>query len=123
MCKFVLIHKCRWIVGSLLCAAALLFGSQSPAQELGPAPISTYPPPLDIRNGGALAESYSYHRQVVPAASPWPRITPQNGWYHYGFPVSSYRWGWFGAERYYPLNFSHRGYNGDYCRVGYRYGF
>ena len=50
-------------------------------------------------------------------------IAPPDGWYRYGFPVSTYRWGWFGAERYYPRVFGHRGYNGDYVQIGYRYGY
>lgn len=79
----------------------------------------SYSPQIDVRGSGVLAQSYAYHRQPSATA----RITPKNGWHHYGFPVSSYRWGWFGAERYYPFVYGHRGYNGDYTRVGYRNGY
>jgi hypothetical protein len=65
----------------------------------------------DVRSGGVLEESYNYHR---PQAS---------GWYGYGFPVSTFRWGWFGAEHYYPRVFWHEGYYGDCCRYSYRHGY
>jgi hypothetical protein len=76
-------------------------------------------PQVDVRHGGVLAESYGYHRQLAPS----PSITPPEGAYRYGFPVESYRWGWFGAERYYPHVVWHRGYNRDCVRWGYRRGY
>jgi hypothetical protein len=124
MREFILGFRHGIMTGTLLCVAFFALESQALAQFAGTKPpITAAPAPLDIRDGGVLAESHSSHHQVAPAPGPWPRVTPQNGWYHYGFPVSSTRWGWFGAERYYPLNFSHQGYNGDYSRIGYRYGF
>jgi hypothetical protein len=89
-----------------------------------PAGPTLYEPQVDIRNGGALDASYSYHRQVQANQSvrpgPYP---PPGGWYGYGFPVSTYRWGWFGAERYYPRVGCHSDYNGDRMRWAYRYGY
>lgn len=73
----------------------------------------------DVRYGGALAESYEYHRQPGHVAA----HTSPSGWYGYGFPVSSYRWGWFGAERYYPRVTWHCGYYGDSIRWAYRHGY
>lgn len=89
-----------------------------------------YPPQYDTRSGGVLAESYRYHRHAPPPLAPHPashpaapNIAPAAGWYGYGFPVQSYRWGWFGAQRYYPRVVWHRGYYDDCCRWGYRQGY
>ena len=37
--------------------------------------------------------------------------------------MSTYRWGWFGAERYYPRVGWRSDYNGDCVRFAYRYGY
>jgi len=73
--------------------------------------------PVNTHTNGALAKSYSYHRKAphTPLAHV-PR-------YSYGFPVKSYKWGWFGAKHYYPRSFSHRGYTGDYWHWAYRKGY
>jgi hypothetical protein len=84
---------------------------------------------VDIRGGGALQESFQYHRPgfggSYPPGShaPHPTIAPPGGWYGYGFPVQTYRWGWFGASRYYPRVVWHHGYYGDCCRWAYRSGY
>jgi hypothetical protein len=76
-------------------------------------------PQVDVRDGGVLAESYGYHHTTShPATYP-----PPGGWYGYGFPVTTYRWGWFGAERYYPRVGWRSDYNGDCVRWAYRYGY
>jgi hypothetical protein len=87
------------------------------------------PAPTDIRSGGVLQESFQYHRQgygdtrwAGPHA-PHSNIAPVGGWYGYGFPVQTYRWGWFGAGRYYPRVVWHRGYYDDCCRWAYRHGY
>jgi hypothetical protein len=86
-----------------------------------PAP---HAPQNDLREGGVLAESYQYHRQGGAASfAPHSTIAPPNGWYGYGFPVQTYRWGWFGAGRYYPHVHWHRNYYGDCCRHAYRHGY
>jgi hypothetical protein len=82
----------------------------------GPTPVA---PLVDTRSGGVLAESYDYQRGGPSTGL----ISPASGWYHYGFPVSTYRWGWFGAEHYYPTVLWHQGYYGDCCRWGYRFGY
>ena len=51
------------------------------------------------------------------------RVVRGGGWYGYGFPVSTFRWGWFGAAHYYPTVFWHEGYYGDCCRYSYRRGY
>src|SRR5690242_6361933 len=83
------------------------------------------PPPLPpqpaIRSGGVIEESYVYHRQQPARAA--RSIEPAGGWYGYGFPVSTFRWGWFGAAHYYPTVFWHDGYYGECCRYGYRRGY
>ena len=40
----------------------------------------------------------------------------------YGFPTE-FRWGWFGAERFYPRTSSHGGYNDSYKQWAYRHGY
>jgi hypothetical protein len=85
-------------------------------QYVEPAPGG---PLVDVRSGGVLAESYDYQRGGQAPGL----ISPATGWYHYGFPVSTYRWGWFGAEHYYPTVFWHHGYYDDCCRFGYRCGY
>jgi hypothetical protein len=100
------------IFGAVSCASAV---AQGPGVDESP----SFGPLSDVRNGGAVAESYAYHR-----GGPAPgTISPACGWYHYGFPVSSYRWGWFGAEHYYPTVWCHTGYYGDCNRVAYRCGY
>lgn len=98
--------------------------SQTPTQAPRPAGPTLYEPQVDVRNGGVLDDSYSYHRQAqaMQSARPGP-YPPKEGWYGYGFPVTTYRWGWFGAERYYPRVGCHSGYNGDRMRWAYRYGY
>jgi len=63
----------------------------------------------DLRYGGVLEESYSARQQAAP---------PQ-----FGFPVETYRWGWFGASRYSPRVTWGRGYYGDKLRWAYRRGY
>jgi hypothetical protein len=84
---------------------------------------------VDGRTGGVLQESFGYHRLSYggphPAGNhaPHPSIAPSGGWYGYGFPVQTYRWGWFGARRYYPRVVWHCGYYDDCCRWAYRKGY
>jgi hypothetical protein len=78
---------------------------------------------VDVRSGGVLAESYSYHRQGVDAQTLTPVQTGQPNWYGYGFPVTAHRWGWFGVGRYYPTVVWQRGYMGDQKRWAYRRGY
>jgi hypothetical protein len=80
-----------------------------------------------FRSGGRVAESYEYHlRQVGVPLQPMHSaiehggIPQANGWYNYGFPMRSYRYGWFGAERQPPRVYWHRGYYGDKTRVEYQ---
>jgi hypothetical protein len=73
------------------------------------------------RSGGVIEDSYYYHhlgpmRSAIEAGG----IPQANGWYEYGFPMQSYRWGWFGAERHYPRVIWHDGYYGDCVRTAYR---
>jgi hypothetical protein len=75
-------------------------------------------PEADVRVGGVVDVSYNYHTQ-----GPESGVVPPSPWYGWGFPVETYRWGWFGAEHYYPRVFWHHGYYGDCCRHGYRCGY
>jgi hypothetical protein len=77
-----------------------------------------------IRSGGVIEESYVYHRQQpARALGATKSVEPAGGWYGYGFPVSTFRWGWFGAAHYYPFVWWHDGYYGDCCRYAYRRGY
>jgi hypothetical protein len=106
------------VIGTLSIAAgvsrAAVSGDAPPPQPLG----------REIRSGGVLEESYVYHRQPpMQTAGVARSVEPAGGWYGYGFPVSTFRWGWFGAAHYYPTVFWHDGYYGDCCRYGYRRGY
>ena len=118
---------CRGSIGGVigrLVAAVMLSAVCTSACANGPPPPPEHQSPawdsrVDVRHDGVLAESYGYHRQTATQDS----ITPAHGAYRYGFPVETYRWGWFGAERYYPYVAWHRGYNRDCVRWGYRRGY
>ncbi len=112
----------------LVCRAAILFAaivclmsadkSAAWAQHYGryaPAPRAPEP---DYRAGGVMDVSYNYHAQGPNAG-----VRPASPWYGWGFPVQTYRWGWFGASRYYPWTYWHEGYYGDCCRYAYRCGY
>ena len=118
------VHRATSAVGTLVVVGMLsLAASASRATESGDAPP---PMPLgqEVRSGGVIEESYVYHRQQpMQMAGSARSIEPAGGWYGYGFPVSTFRWGWFGAAHYYPTVFWHDGYYGDCCRYGYRRGY
>ena len=104
-------------------AAALLVFAISSGLVRAEAPLVPVAAPrsehVDARWGGALERSFTYHRQIEDAAQT-PSAEPR---YRYGFPVSSYRWGWCGASRYYPTVVWHRGFNGDHKRWASRRGY
>jgi hypothetical protein len=109
-----------------LCATAVLCAHVGAAEPQGTHhhAVPSADAPLDGSAGGVLAESYQYHRQGYANGRPaHPTIAPAAGWYGYGFPVQTHRWGWFGAERYNPHVVWHRGYYGDCCRWAYRSGY
>jgi hypothetical protein len=97
------------------------------AFELNEAPAGAAP--IDVRSGGVLQESFQYHRQGYGHTGwngphpPQSNFGQAGGWYGYGFPVQTYRWGWFGAGRYYPRVVWHRGYYDDCCRWAHRRGY
>lgn len=81
------------------------------------APAPRAPDP-DVRAGGVMDVSYNYHTQGPNAVG-----RPPSPWYGWGFPVQTYRWGWFGASHYYPWTYWHTGYYGNCCRHAYRCGY
>jgi hypothetical protein len=100
--------------------AIAIFAAQfAAAQCPGYAGPTTGNPLVDQRSGGVLQEAYDYQRGGQQPGL----ISPATESYHYGFPVSTYRWGWFGAEHYYPTVLWHHGYYDEYCRWGYRCGY
>jgi hypothetical protein len=103
------------VTGSFV--GALIARADEPAW-IGP---HSAPPQTDVRAGGVLDHSFHYHRQ--PPAVHEPVAPPAGNWYGYGFPVETYRWGWFGAGRYYPTVIWHRGYTGHTVRWAYRKGY
>lgn len=88
---------------------------EPPQGRYAPAPRAPDP---DVRAGGALDVSYNYHQQGPNAG-----VRPPGPWYGWGFPVQTYRWGWFGAAHYYPWCYWHEGYYGNCCRHAYRCGY
>ena len=117
--------RCARAILSLLFVFGLMSIAASACRAADSGNMPTQLPPRpDIRSGGVIEESYIYHRnqpaQVTGAAR---SVEPAGGWYGYGFPVSTFRWGWFGAAHYYPTVFWHEGYYGDCCRYGYRHGY
>jgi hypothetical protein len=118
------VHRATSALGSLA-----VFGMLSMAASTSRAADSVVAPPQlplqqEIRSGGVIEESYLYHRQPATRIAGTARsVEPAGGWYGYGFPVSTFRWGWFGAAHYYPTVFWHNGYYGDCCRYGYRRGY
>jgi hypothetical protein len=100
-------------------AACSAKGKELNEPEVGLEVEQVQPPPPSVLDG-----SYRYHHfGELPGTAPHPTIAPTGGWYRYGFPVQSHRWGWFGAEHYYPRVLWHRGYYGDRCRWCYRRGY
>jgi hypothetical protein len=118
-------------IGWFIAIGVVLFaGAAGRADEQIDDPPPTFPMQAEVRSGGVLEESYHYHREAAMQAeinAPSPQPSPigrgSRGWYGYGFPVSTYRWGWFGAEHYYPFVWWHEGYYGDCCRYAYRCGY
>jgi hypothetical protein len=120
-------------VACVSCAATILPSAQAAGVADATAGTVTVAaagtPQLDWRAGGVLQESFPYHRPGVGdpdsagQISPRATIAPPGGWYGYGFPVQTFRWGWFGASRYYPRVVWHRGYYDDCCRWSYRQGY
>jgi len=107
-----------------LLIAWLIVGGLGARAARAEEPVWIGPPaePLmtEQRAGGVLEHSFQYHRQppMTPATTHAARV-----WYGYGFPVKTYRWGWFGAAHYDPTVLWHRGYMGDAVRVAYRRGY
>ena len=77
------------------------------------------------RHAPVLAQSYQYHRASHGPPLARRPVVAQHGppRYTWGFPTTTFRWGWFGASRYYPRSASHRGYNGDHWDWAYRRGY
>ncbi len=112
-------HSLATGVVTALVAAASLAAHAADGLWIGPPSA----PQRDRRTDGVIAQSYGYHRQL--AATPQVGLSPAQpgAWYGYGFPVQTYRWGWFGAGHYDPITLWHKGYYGDECRWGYRCGY
>jgi hypothetical protein len=123
-----LIRSDRSAIASILYVvlAAALISQAACAKELPNTEptmdaAASEPQPLSM-----LDRSYLYHRSgMLPETAPYPATSParDGGWYRYGFPAQTHRWGWFGAEHYYPRVIWHRGYYGDHCRWCYRRGY
>ena len=127
MCRHIsqrVVHRATSALSALVVVAmfSLMAGSSRAAESDDASP----PLPLghEIRSGGVIEESYAYHRQPpLQTAGAARSVEPASGWYGYGFPVSTFRWGWFGAAHYYPTVFWHDGYYGECRRYAYRRGY
>jgi hypothetical protein len=126
MCRHIserVAHRATLAVGTLV-AIGMLFVAAGVCRAANDGGAPQSQPRPEFRSGGVLEESYVYHRQPPARMAGAARSAePAGGWYGYGFPVSTFRWGWFGAAHYYPTVFWHHGYYGDCCRYGYRRGY
>lgn len=136
----------RGILGALLFGAAASLTSncqaadprlpippQSPRQEVS----QQTPPSQGAAPGSTTQHSYEYYRQQLAQSQLQPMrsqielqpmrsqieqgcIPQATGWHSYGFPMRTFRYGWFGAERScYPPVMWHQGYYGDEVRTAY----
>src|SRR3982751_3541528 len=118
------VHRATSAVCKLVVAGTLFVATDVSRGAGGEAAASPVPMRTEFRAGGVIEESYAYHRQQpMRMAGAARSVEPVGGWYGYGFPVSTFRWGWFGAAHYYPTVGWHDGYYGDCCRYGYRRGY
>jgi hypothetical protein len=110
-----------WRPVLIAAALSLLISTGAAAEHTTDATTSS--PATELRSGGVLDESFAYHRQPPSAQATAPLTSArEGGWYGYGFPVKTYRWGWFGVN-YYPTVHWYHGYYGDCCRRTYRCGY
>ena len=94
-------------------------GEELPTTEAAVEASNSQPPSRSV-----LEDSYRYHRLgELPEKTSHLPTARDGGSYRYGFPVETHRWGWFGAEHYYPRVLWHRGYYGDRSRWSYRRGY
>jgi hypothetical protein len=117
-CGTIAIILCVVLATAL--ASQTACGKELPEPEVAIEAANPEPP------RSVLEDSYSYHRLgTLPGNAPHPATSPARvgGWYRYGFAQKSHRWGWFGAEHYYPRVLWHCGYYGDHCRWCYRRGY
>ncbi|MCA9241587.1 MAG: hypothetical protein KDA37_15360 [Planctomycetales bacterium] len=63
----------------------------------------------------ALAGAPGFYA-APPVASHHAEAPPYAGTQNYGLQVRPFRYGWFGAEHFYPTNNSHQDYYGDVMR-------
>lgn len=131
------------ILGAVvLGASASLAANCLAADERLPTPPQssqrqTSQPQSQAPAGSTTQHSYEYYRQQVANAQLQPMrsqielqpmrsqiergcIPQATGWHSYGFPMRTFRYGWFGAERScYPPVMWHQGYYGDEIRTAY----
>jgi hypothetical protein len=62
---------------------------------------------------GAAPGFYSAPPQYGPATSPHAEAPPFAGVQNYGMQSPAFRYGWFGAEHFYPTHECHRDYYGN----------
>ena len=99
-------------------------GLAAEAKDVPEGEIAGAAPQRAVRWGGVLSDPFAHRKADVNSAAKAATVSTPGGWRGYGFPVKpSYRWGWFGAEHYYPRVLWHRGYNNDCCRWSYRRGY
>jgi hypothetical protein len=84
------------------------------------------PAPSGMRYGGGVFEESYFRGLQRPMQSQieMGRIPCATGGYNYGFPMQSFRWGYFGAQPQNPRTIWHKKYyNGEEIRTTYRYGY
>ncbi len=119
-----LVSFCAIVSLLLTCGVSFCLGAENGAPATPPANQATGP--QSVRSGGMLEQSYNYHRQPdsqAASVTTGAGSARSGGWYHYGFPVESYRWGYFGAERNYPRVMWHTGWYGDQVKTEIWHGY
>ena len=66
----------------------------------------------------SVASACLAQHPAVPMARPAieQKIAPYAGHYNHAHQSPTFRWGWFGAEHFYPRVQWHRDYNGEVVR-------
>ena len=108
------------------CSLATAAEEPMPTPPQASAPQTTAPPPFGMRYGGGVLEESYFRGLQRPMQSQIEMggIPTATGGCNYGFPMQSFRWGYFGAQPQNPRTIWHKKYyNGEEIRTTYRYGY
>lgn len=87
---------------------------------LGPVLGRFCPTLLAVAVWGACADAVAIESPLGQQPQPWvhahAEAPPYAGPTNHAQASPTFRWGWFGAEHFYPSHQAHRDYNGDVLR-------